>query len=488
MTGVSLNHTQLQQASVLQGRVCGLALEGAEGLDGRLHILHGHIGAAQLIEALSVVGRGGRCLQRGLQDGNFAAVPIQQAAGHAGAVHRVQVVLLRILVDLPFVGVQGGLVVCRKEIAVCYARLGIGLHLRADAFHILAKPLERLLVIAFLEEGVAQLVRDEGAFRAAVQGLQVVEVLEFRAGIGPFAVPVEAFCQVIAAELVEAVLLGAVVGGRFQKRRGHSPAAGFHQFPGPQEVRLHVVGLHAGVQLVDVVVGVHGGLVVVIGEGRHRHIGVDGVVPFLVALEVLREGLGVLTQVEGQLGVVVEGIFLDIGLIGVGRCLLEGRHGRHLVVQLDVAEAHLVAGNLAQGIRPVPHLEEAVHGALPVAGKVRYLSGAEDIAPGLPFPVQAFLVVFLGLFHVTPHQEALAEDLAHAGLAVFGHLPDELFPVADHIVVVLVVEAALQDVEAGGLPEAVIVLALVEPPFGLLKIGLGVVDVAQGEGGRGGEV
>ena len=233
------------------------------------------------------------------------------------------------------------------------------------------------------------------------------------------------------------------------------------------------------------VVGVYRGLVVVIGEGRHGHVGIDGVVALVVALEVLAEGLGVPAQVEGQLGVIVEGVFLDIGLEILGRCFLEGRHGRHLVVQLDVAEAHLVVGNLAQGIGLGAHVLEVVHGALPVAGEVGNLAGAEEVAPGLLLPAQAFLVVFLGFVHVSLHQETLAQDAAHAGFAVFGDVVQELFSVFDYVVVILGVEAAFQNVELRRLAEAEIVLALAEPLLGLAEVGLGVVHVAQSETGRG---
>jgi hypothetical protein len=151
-------------------------------------------------------------------------------------------------------------------------------------------------------------------------------------------------------------------------------------------------------------------------------------------------------------------------------------------MQLDVAEAQLVGGYLAQGIGPVPHLLELVHGALPVSGKVGDFSGAEEVAAGLDFSGEALLVVFLGFFYVAFDQEALAEDASQAGFAVFAHLVYDGFSVVYHIVIVLGVEAAFQDIELRRFLESVVVLALFKPVFGLCEVALRIVDVAQGKG------
>ena len=205
----------------------------------------------------------------------------------------------------------------------------------------------------------------------------------------------------------------------------------------------------------------------------------------IVLAQVLGKGLGVLAQVEGQLGVIIEGVFLDIGLVVQGRCIPEGMHGGHLVVQLDIAEAHLVGGYLAQGIGPLPHLEEALHGALPVVGEVGDFTGAEVVRAVLDALSDAFLIVLPGLVHIAPHQIALAEDAAQAGTAVFGNLRHHLFPVGNHVVVVLLVEAAFEDIVERRLLETVVLLALVKPFFGLREAAPGVMDITQGEGRRG---
>ena len=64
-------------------------------------------------------------------------------------------------------------------------------------------------------------------------------------------------------------------------------------------------------------------------------------------------------------------------------------------------------------------------------------------------------------------------------LAVFGNLVKEVFSEADHIIVILLVETALQNIVIGQGGETVVVSGQFEPFRGFLEILLGIVDIPQ---------
>ena len=70
-------------------------------------------------------------------------------------------------------------------------------------------------------------------------------------------------------------------------------------------------------------------------------------------------------------------------------------------------------------------------------------------------------------------------------LAVLRDLVKKVLPEAEHVVVVFLVEAALQDVVIGQGGEAAVLGGHLKPGSGLLEILLGILDIAQGIIGRG---
>ena len=65
-------------------------------------------------------------------------------------------------------------------------------------------------------------------------------------------------------------------------------------------------------------------------------------------------------------------------------------------------------------------------------------------------------------------------------LTVFRNFVEQVFSEAEDIIIVLLIEAALQDVVVGKCGETVVLCAELEPGSGLLEILLGIVDIAQG--------
>ena len=276
---------------------------------------------------------------------------------------------------------------------------------------------------------------------------------------------------------------GTVVGGRLQARDGIPPGAVVDELLSAEEIGLHVVGLHPGIQFLDVVIGLHGGLVVTVRQGGHRHVTVD-LVPLLegvVALHVVVEGRHVAVQVEGQFRIVEIGVLLDVLVIPEGGGILESLHGRHLVAQLDVTVAHLVVGDLAQGVRTLGHLVEAVHSPLPVLHAVQEGTGIEVVRPvadGLV--LQILLVIGTGSLRIPEDEVGFAHDAGEMGLPVRRDLVEQVLAELHDIVVVLLHEAALEDVVVRELREAGVGSGLREPVGRLAEIALGVAHVAQG--------
>ena len=325
------------------------------------------------------------------------------------------------------------------------------------AGEVVVEPLQGGGIVLLLEEGVGDVIRDQVPFLLAVQGGQVVQVHEDGAGVGILAVPEVGFGDPVAGELVEGILAGAVVGGRLQVRHRVAPGAVLDELVRAEEVGLHVVGLHPRVQFVDVVVGRDGGLVVVVREGGHRHVAVD-LVPLLegvVPLHVVVEGRHVIVQVEGEFRVVEVRVLLDVLVEREGGGVLEGVQGGHLVAQLDVAVAQLVVRDLAQGVRALGHLAEAFHGALPVLHRIQDGAGVEPVGAVADRLVrQVLLVVGTGLLLVAEDEVGLGHDAGEVRLAVRRDLVVDVLAELDHVVVVLLVEAALEDVVVRQLGEA----------------------------------
>ena len=413
----------------------------------------------------------------------LAGVVPEQAAGHTGPVTRVQVARIGVLCHLALIGSHGRSVIAAEEVAVSHAGLRVLAHEAGIPFQIVLEPFEGLFIIGLLEVGVGHLVRNKLAFRTGFQGRQVVQVREDVPGLRILAVPVQGLCLIIPGQLVKAFPAGAVVGGCLQMRHGAAPGAAFHELPGAEEVGFHVVGLHIRAKFVDVVIGLHGAHIVVVLESHHGHIGIDLVSLFerVVLLQVLLERGGIPVKVERQLGVIVQGVFLDIRRKTEGRCFLECIHGRHLVAQLDVAVTQLIRGNLAQGVRAVFHPGEVFHGTFPVLNHVIDFSGIEKVAPGeFGLVPKVFLIITARLFYIALDEVGLAHDAGQMRLTVFRNFVEQVFSEAEDIIIVLLIEAALQDVVVGKCGETVVLCAELEPGSGLLEILLGIVDIAQG--------
>ena len=308
------------------------------------------------------------------------------------------------------------------------------------AAEVVVEPLQGGGIVLLLEEGVGDVIRNLVPFLLAVQGGEVVQVHEDGAGVGILAVPEVGFGDPVAGELVEGILAGAVVGGRLQVRHRVTEGTVLDELVRAEEIGLHVVGLHPRVQLLDVVVGRDGGLVVVVREGGHRHVAVD-LVPLgegVVPLHVVVEGRHVIVQVEGEFRVVEVRVLLDVLVEREGGGVLEGFQGGHLVAQLDVAVAQLVVRDLAQGVRAFGHLAEALHGALPVLHRVQHGAGVEPVgAVADRLFLQVLLVVGTGLLLVSEDEIGLGHDAGEVRLAVRRDLVVDVLAELDHVVVVL---------------------------------------------------
>ena len=254
-----------------------------------------------------------------------------------------------------------------------------------------------------------------------------------------------------------------------------------------EEVSLHVVGLHPRIQFVDVVVGRDGGLVVVVREGGHRHVAVD-LVPLgkgVIPLHVVVEGRHIVVQVEGEFRVVEVRVLLDVLVERKGGGVLERIQGGHFVAQLDVAVAQLVVRDLAQGVGALGHLAEALHGALPVLHRVQDGAGVEPVGPVAGRVVrQVLLVVGTGLLLVAEHEVGLGHDAGEVRLAVRRDLVVDILAELDHVVVILLVETAFEDVVVRKLGEARVHGGFGKPVGRLAEVAQRVAHVAQRVLGR----
>ena len=169
-----------------------------------------------------------------------------------------------------------------------------------------------------------------------------------------------------------------------------------------------------------------------------------------------------------------------------GGGVLERGQGSDLVLQLDIAIAHLVVRDLPQGIRALGHLAEVVHGALPVLHGVQDGAGVEIVGTVADrLLLQVLLIVGTGLLLVAENEVRLGHDAGEMGLAVLRDLVENLLAELHHVVVVFLVEAAFEDVIVRELRETRVRRGFGEPIGGLAEITLRVAHVAQRILGRG---
>ena len=335
--------------------------------------------------------------------------------------------------------------------------------------------------------GVCDVVRDFLSLLAAVQGRGVVQVGQRSASLGELAGVEVRFGQPVTGQLVEGVAAVSVIGGGAQHRHGIPPGAVGNELVGTQVIGFHVVAPHVGRQVVHVVVGGHRAGIVAVVQGGQGLVGPNLVVLLLVVVfgDVVAEHRGVVVQVEGQFRVIEIGIFLNGRVKGQDRGVLEGIHGRHLVLGLDVGVTQLVVGNLAQGIHPVRHHGEILHRALPVFHGIQDRTGIEPVAAVHPgFLLEDAVVVGTGFFGVAHHQVRLAQDAGQVRPALLGHAVIQGDAVFHHVAVVFLHELALQQVVVGQIRKARVLGRLFEPGAGLREVFLRIGDVTQGIAGR----
>ena len=270
----------------------------------------------------------------------------------------------------------------------------------------------------------------------------------------------------VAGQLVEAVRAGDVVGRGPEERGRVAVGAAREELLAPQEVGLGIIVPHVGRQLVDVVVGRHRAGVVLVHEGRQGHVAVDHVAARLggPALDVVGEAGGVLIEVEGQLGVVERSVLRDLGIVVHLRGVVEALHGRHLVVRAQVGVGQQVVGHLSQRIRPAAHLQEIFDGAGVVVDGVEHRARVEEIL-AVHILVREVVVVFAGLLFLALDQVGFRQDARHALAALRRERGVDARALADHEVVVLLVEFAVDDVEVRQRLEAAVGRSL--PEIGL---------------------
>ena len=227
------------------------------------------------------------------------------------------------------------------------------------------------------------------------------------------------------------------------------------------------------------------------GEPRQGHIAVDVVAALGlgVAGDVIRKSLPVLVKVEGELGVIEHSVLLDLGIEGQLGGFLETLHSLDLVLQLKIGVSHLVGSDLAEGVGEEGHPGEIVHSTGVVLDRIEHGAGVEVVGTRPGLVGEAVLVeVFLGLVDIALHEVGLGEDAGEMRLALGRNLLEHRGTVLGNVAVVLVVEAALEDVVIGVLGETGILGGLLEPVDGGVEVAGGIVDVAYGIAGRGGVV
>ena len=445
-----MHHAQADQRPGHPCVVARIAAQAGEGAHGVVVVALVHLGAAQLVERLLIEGHARRGVLDVQQRGYLAALVAGQAIGHRLLVVGIDIVGGEELRQHLLIRGDGGFVVPAAEVAVRAAVHRVLAHRRVARGDVAVKPARGVGVVARLEIAVADVVRQQAAFRQAVQRGRVVQLGEQFLRLTVIARAVVRLAHPVAGQLVEAVRPGDIVGRGPEERDGVAVGAVREELLAPQEVRLRVVVLHVRRQLLDVVVGLHRAGVVLVHQSRQGHVAVDHVAagPGGPALDVAGEAGGVLVQVEGQLGVVERGVLGDLRIeVHPGR-VVERLHRRHLVVRAQVGVGHQVVGHLAQGIRAVAHLREIVDGSGVIVHGIEHRAGVEVIL-AVHVLVGQVVVVFAGLLLLALDQVRLGEHARHAFAALRGQAVVDARSFPDHEVVVLLVELAVHDVEIG---------------------------------------
>ena len=192
-----------------------------------------------------------------------------------------------------------------------------------------------------------------------------------------------------------------------------------------------------------------------------------------------------MVEVESQLGVVEEGVFLDPLVETELGSLPEGIHRRNLVLGLDVGITHLVGSDLPDRVAALAHLAEIVDRRLVVAQAVLQRTGIESVGRiRHRFVGNGHVIVFLGLAGIALHQIGLGQDAGQAGSALLRNLAIHLVAVLRDIAVILLHELALQHVVGSLLGEAGILRGCLEERECVLEAVLRVGHIAAGILGR----
>ena len=393
-----------------------------------------------------------------------------------------------IIVPLHGLGVLLG-----HEVAVAHAHHGIG---PLDGGALLGGDETperggRLAILLHLEIGIAH----------AITRL----LIEF-GGVGPRGVPqvvvLAQCCRVVPLAVIGFghpevrlrvhALLHRILQRFLEEQRGIPVLPAFIELHPAVEGELLVGLLQPQVLILDLVQGGQRGLIV-LGLQVHVQQELISLVPpgrVRVGLEVVLERvdgfvIGVQAQVVGQLGIVEEGIFGHLRILGDIVRLLEGGACVVLLAELQVAIGHVVGGELGQTVVAIGHQVELLEGLTPVLH--HHVGIAQDVAilAGQPSALGALLQVRQGLLVVPGPVVGLPGQPIDLVLALH---PLRVVQQGLHVGVQLIIlplqEKDLGDIDGHHLTEPFIVLELLEPGERGAMVAPFVVDMRGIVGGR----
>ena len=418
---IAVNHSQSYGRLGLEHLVRRVLPEVGEAADCVVVVAQVSLSAAKLIVSLCIQ-RGGRRGILNVQKGGNLLFPVSgKPVGNGLLVVRVDVVRAVELVHHLLVRIHRSLVVLLSEIAVSPAAEGILPVERRTLGEVFVEPAGCLVIFLLLEAAVGGIIAQEPALGSAFQGAAVEKFHEtlFRFSVVPGIVL--GLIHPVPGHLAQPVIFREIVSRGLVERNRIPVRASREELLGAEEIGLGIVVLHVRGQQVNVVISGNGSGIIPVIQGCKGHIAINlrSAGPGGIALDVLREALGVLVEVEGKLRIVEHRILCDVRVEVDGGGILESPHCGHLVAGADIGVAEVVIGNLPERIGPVRHTAEIVDCGLVVLDRIHHRTGIEEVVAA-HLLLHGIIIVLAGLLAVPEHQAGLGNDAGKSLLPLLG--------------------------------------------------------------------
>ena len=484
IAGIAAGHSQGEPAFGHKDTVLCLRAQLFEGLLGILVTPQFAPGGGQFIERVTVEGRIGRGTEDRSERRRLLRFVPQQSQGQALAVVGVNLVVGAVIVAHLAVGADGGLVVLLREIAVGAAGHRIFTEFRPPVRAVGIQPFRRLRPVLLAEVAVGDIVSEPPALGRSGERRRVVELRQLDAGRFIVAAAVKGFRHPVAGKLAQPVILGQIVGGRLVVGSRLPPGAAAGQLVGPQVIGLDIVALLFRAQFVDIVIGADSALVVFVDQRGERHIGIN-LFPAhrrAVFLDVTRETLRALVQVEGEFGVIEPGILADVRAPPKLRGRLVVLQGLHVVAQRHAGRRHIVFGNLSQGILALRHVFVVLQRSLVVVGGVEHGARVEPVGAGhVGGTLDVFFEIAAGRRILAADQQRFGKHTGQVRAAFAGSGLEHRRPLFGDIGVIPFQEFAFQHIVGGDIADPGVPRRLPEAFARRSKLSVRIVHQAEQE-------